>query len=145
MKTISEYQIIILFPAKRFPNPKAWFSYVVRVPDYLKLLFPYSRGGGGRGDSYGFLWGSSYGIDFVQVKRPVKHDTHCLLNCLRCVMEIEMSSILPLGLMALWDICWTTTVIPYWQFSWHRFNNVLCLASPIVADVWEPGLSACHE
>ena len=33
-----------------------------------------------------------------------------------CVVEIEMIFILLLGLMAVWDICKTTSVKPQWQF-----------------------------
>ena len=45
-----------------------------------------------------------------------------------CVVEIEIISILPIGSLAVWDICWTTSVMPHRQFSSHKFNNVLCLA-----------------
>ena len=33
------------------------------------------------------------------------------LNCLRCVVEIEMISILPLGSIAVWDIFLTTSAV----------------------------------
>ena len=54
--------------------------------------------------------------------------------------EIEMISILPLGSMAVWDICRTTSALPHLQFSCSFLDT-----NPIMFLVLHPGGGGGHS
>ena len=55
-------------------------------------------------------------------------DNTCLSSCLWAlwrVVEIEMIYIFQIDSIVVRDICRTLSVMPYWQFNWYKFYNVL--------------------
>ena len=85
-----------------------------------------------------------YTLTGILSKFPDNKESHVLRRkyiVLVYRIEIRERSIAVFQCLAVWDICWTTPVMPYWQLCWHKFNMVLCLGVTNYCDVWQPGFT----